>query len=276
MAILTFWALGSFIVTLVVLFLRIHYQNRSLVLKTTVSKEHVWALALLYEASRALVHPFSKVLKSEDVIIDAANFPVAGGFHQAPARAMYNTTRWTDSLVAFYGKVVNRHPTKQWLKPTSPYSVVIKALESDVSSEALGRRIWRSFTLNGHKTLVLANFTHAFGPHRRADAEKCFQIFDQNENGDLHEDEMLMSIVETGRIRRANIQGLSDMNYAIKTFDYMLQFVVAIVMILWLGKSGSTDLGRHCTDQGQLSNSLRSHKPSSMPSSLPRWASALL
>ncbi|KAI9837667.1 MAG: hypothetical protein M1838_004762 [Thelocarpon superellum] len=214
--------------------LRIHYQKRSLVANISQSKEKVWALSILYDASRALQLPFCPSLKAQDAVVGASNHPVDEGVGHAPARTMHRIGRLVDRLIGAYGAMISRASKPHWFQPNSSHAVVIKALESQASSEALARRLWASLVREGQNTLVLDDFLRTFGSDRGKDADRCFRTFDENRNGDLLQDEMVMAVAEVGRMRRANIQGLDDMDYAMRSFDYMLQTVVALVVMLWV------------------------------------------
>lgn len=120
--------------------------------------------------------------------------------------------------------------------PTSAHSIVTEALEKQRSSEALARRIWMSFVVEGRNSLYQEDFVEVLGNGRRAEAEECFAGLDLDGNGDISLDEMILTVCEFGRERKAIASSMRDVGQAIGVLDNLLSVVVFLLWVFVFSK----------------------------------------
>ncbi|KAH6667119.1 hypothetical protein B0J14DRAFT_676771 [Halenospora varia] len=77
------------------------------------------------------------------------------------------------------------------------------ALEKTRSSEVLAKRLWMSFVVEGKEALYAENVREVLGSAYKEEADEAFAALDQDENGDISLNEMIMKVVESGRGREA-------------------------------------------------------------------------
>jgi small-conductance mechanosensitive channel len=151
-----------------------------------------------------------------------------------------------DKVTSIFGHVAQEVTGKQVFNPNSAHSIVIEALEKNRSAEALARRIWMSFVVEGRENLLLEDVQDVLGPNQQEAAEEAFAVLDRDGNGDISLDEMILTITEFGRERKAISSSMHDVDQAINVLDRMLAIVVFIIVILifvaFLNKSFATTL----------------------------------
>jgi hypothetical protein len=195
------WAVCYFFEKLMITYMSIHYHYRSDGKRIEVQKKMRAALNTLYEASTSLFAPFDQGFENEDNIIA--------------------------------GQVKNK---LQLLKSKKTSRIVDKALEDPRSAAALAKRIWLSLVPQGHDVLTVDHIVEVIKSHRRAEAEQCFNAIDINQNGDLTLNEMVLTVMEMARARRAIFQGMMDIDRALNTLDWILCVILAAVMGAFISK----------------------------------------
>lgn len=251
----------------------ISYHQRSFANRIKASKTEVRLLGLLLDASRALFPMYCQEFEEEDYIINDnidLRFPVRGkgkkgGSRAVPLRLVNDVGRLGDKVTSVFGGIASEITGKDVFNPNSTHSIVIEALEKTRSSEALGRRIWMSFVLEGRDSLLPEDFAEVLGPQHKDDAETVFDIIDEDGNGDIGLDEMVRKVVSVGKERKAIVEGMKDISQALQAFDKVLQFLVLLIVIFIFRKSParSTYLPRTVLTHHQLPSS---RAPSSPPS----------
>lgn len=135
-------------------------------------------------------------------------------------------------MTAAFGNVAQEITGQQLFNVTSSHSIVLKALERRKASEALARRIWMSFVVEGKDSLSLEDIVEVLGPERQAEAEECFAVLDRDGNGDVSLEEMVLTVTEFGRTRKSLSKSMHDVDQAIHVLDNLLLTVAFIVMVL--------------------------------------------
>ena len=225
----------------------VNYHRKQFDAKIKVSKRHVHLLSLLYEASRTLFPADCSEFAEEDYLINgsiaAGTTRTATGHQQSgsatPLRLIHNVGRMGDKLTAAFGNVASEIAGKQVFNPTSAHSVVVEALEKRKSSEALARRLWMSFVVEGKDALFQEDIVEVLGSDRQAEAEEAFNDIDRDGNGDISLDEMILTVVEFGRDRHSIATSLADVDQAIQALDRLLCTIVFIVIVFVFGESSS-------------------------------------
>lgn len=130
------------------------------------------------------------------------------------------------------------------LSPKSAEFIVIEALEKSKSAKALAHRLWYSFVAVGHNELYLSDFIEVLGPDKHDLAEECFDVLDQDQNGDVSLEEMVMRINELSLSRKAIAKSMHDVSQAIKALDSTLSAVALLLSVFALSISTPLLLSR--------------------------------
>jgi hypothetical protein len=222
----------------------ISYHRKQFDNKIKDSKHNIWLLSLLYDASRALFPAYCPEFAKEDYIInDSIELGLSksgSGKGQSgsatPMRLIQNIGRVGDKVTAAFGNVAQEITGKQVFNPNSAHSIVVEALEKNKSSEALARRLWMSFVVEGKDALYQEDFVEVLGQERQAEAEECFAALDRDNNGDISLDEMILTVCEFGRERHSIANSMHDVDQAIHVLDNLLCTVAFIFVIFIFGE----------------------------------------
>ncbi|PHH74010.1 hypothetical protein CDD82_5161 [Ophiocordyceps australis] len=214
------------------------YHQRSFANRIKASKREVHLLGLLYDASRTIFPMYCREFSDEDYIINDSielmlenKTGIKGAGAATPMKIIGDVGRLGDKVTSAFGNFAQEITGKKVFNPNSAHSIVLEALEKRVSSEALGRRIWMSFVLEGNEALYLEDFQEVLGPDCLDEAEEIFNAFDNDVNGDISLDEMVRKVVEVGTERKAIGEGMKDIGQALRVFDKVLLFVVFLIVI---------------------------------------------
>lgn len=219
----------------------ISYHQRSFANRIKASKREIHLLGLLYDASRTLFPMYCPEFADEDYIInDSIEIMLRGknkkGGHKragsaTPMKIIGDVGRIGDKVTSVFGNIASEIAGKEVFNPNSAHSIVLEALEKKKSSEALARRIWMSFVVENHNSLVVDDFQEVLGPAYKDEAEEAFYAIDNDENGDISLDEMVLKIVEMGTERKAIGEGMKDIGQALRVFDKVILFFVFLLVI---------------------------------------------
>ncbi|OLN92183.1 putative MscS family protein C1183.11-like protein 1 [Colletotrichum chlorophyti] len=218
----------------------ISYHQRSFALRIKESKREVRLLGLLYDASRTLFPMYCPEFEDEDYIINdsldlilakAAKGGKGGNGSATPMRLVGDIGRMGDKITGVFGNIASEITGKQVFNPNSAHSIVVEALEKTKPSEALARRIWMSFVVEGKDSLYPEDFQEVLGPAYSEEAEEAFGMIDNDMNGDISLEEMTRKVVEIGKERKAITEGMKDIGQALRVFDKVLMFVVLLIVI---------------------------------------------
>lgn len=240
----------------VIQLIAINYHRKQFNARIKDSKREVYLLGLLYDASTALFPAYGDEFQEEDyAIADQMNFAAFGGKKRrthkrsgsaTPMRALQEIGRFGDKVTSAFGNVASEITGKDVFNPNSSHSVVVQALERRRTSEALARRIWMSLVMEGHEELREEDIIDVLGHDRKAEAEEAYEALDRDANGDISLDEMIQTIVEWGRERKAIAVSMVDVAQAINVLDRLLQTVVVVavvfIFIAFLNKNFVTTL----------------------------------
>ncbi|KAF2006880.1 hypothetical protein P154DRAFT_421332 [Amniculicola lignicola CBS 123094] len=219
----------------------ISYHRKQFDQKIKESKRNIFLLGLLYDASRELFPSYCNEFAEEDYAIqdslqlnlgskkDTMKHTRSGS--TTPMRLIQNMGRVGDKVTSAFGTVAQEITGKKVFDPNSAHSIVLEALEKNRSAEALARRIWMSFVVEGKDSLFQDDLIEVMGPGRQADAEECFSALDRDGNGDISLEEMIMTVTEYGRERKSIATSMHDVDQAINALDGLLFTIVFIVCI---------------------------------------------
>jgi hypothetical protein len=229
---------------LIIQLLSISYHRRSFENRIKESKRSIHLLGLLYDASRSLFPMYCKEFEEEDLLInDSIEAMLAngkGGHSRSgsvtPMRIIGDVGRFGDKVTSIFGNMASEIAGKQVFNPTSAHSIVVEALEKKRSSEALAKRLWMSFVVEGRDALYPDDVREVVGPARHEEADEAFAAIDRDGNGDISLDEMIMKVVEIGLDRKAITSSMNDIGQAIAVFDQVLALIAFLIMIFVFGK----------------------------------------
>lgn len=229
---------------LIIQLLSISYHRRSFDNRIKESKRSVHLLGLLYDASRSLFPMYCREFEEEDLLInDSIEAMLSNGKRDhsrsgsvTPMRIIGNVGRFGDKVTSVFGNMASEIAGKQVFNPTSAHSIVVEALEKKRSSEALAKRLWMSFVVEGKDALYPDDVREVLGPARHEEADEAFAAIDQDGNGDISLDEMIMKVVEIGADRKAIASSMNDIGQAILVFDQVLVLIAFLIMIFVLGE----------------------------------------
>ncbi|KAL8945907.1 MAG: hypothetical protein Q9183_007985, partial [Haloplaca sp. 2 TL-2023] len=228
---------------LIIQLMSIGYHRKQFNAKIKDSKHNIYLLSLLYSASRALFPAYCNEFMEEDYIInDSLNISDSkkGSGHNrsgsaTPLRLLQNVGRFGDKITSVFGNIAHEVTGKQMFNPGSAHSIVVEALEKNRSSEALAKRLWMSFVVEGKDALYEEDVIEVLGEEHRLDAEECFACLDRDGNGDVSLDEMILTVCEFGRERHSIANSLHDVDQAINVLDKLLCTIVFVMCIFVFG-----------------------------------------
>lgn len=220
----------------------VSYHRKQYDLRIKESKHNIDLLGQLYEASRAMFPEYCKEFAEEDEIISST---IVGAIQKkghrrgdsvAPLRLIRNVGRNVgrvgDKVTAAFGNVAHEITGANMFDAGSAHSVVVHALDKRHASEALAKRIWMSFVVEGRDALFEDDIIEVMGAEREEQARECFHILDRDGNGDVSMEEMILTVAEFGRVRKSIARSMHDVDQAIHVLDTLLLTVALVVMIL--------------------------------------------
>lgn len=222
----------------------INYHRRSFDGRIKESKHNIHLLGLLYEASRTLFPMYCPEFAEEDYIInDSIELRLgSSSTHKrsgsaTPMRIIGDIGRVGDKITSIFGNIASEITGKEVFNPNSAHSIVVEALEKTRSSEALAKRLWMSFVVEGKEALFGEDIREVLGSSRKDEADEAMSVLDHDGNGDVSLDEMIMKIVEIGRDRKAISASMRDVGQAIGVLDQVLVTILFVITIFIFGKS---------------------------------------
>jgi small-conductance mechanosensitive channel len=224
----------------------ISYHRKQFDAKIKESKRNVYLLGVLYDVSRALFPAYCNEFAEEDYTIQDTILDLGFGSKKAsakhgrsgsrtPMRLMAEVGRDAgrigDKITSVFGTIASEITGKKVFDPNSAHSVVLTALEKNKSSEALARRIWMSFVVEGKNELTMEDFVEVMGPGRQDEAEECFMSLDRDGNGDISLDEMILTVSDYSRQRKSLNTSMHDVDQAIGALDGLVLTIALIICI---------------------------------------------
>jgi hypothetical protein len=224
----------------VIQLISINYHRRSFAIRIKESKHNIHLLGSLYDASRTLFPMYCPEFADEDYVIkDSIDAGVAGSSNHTrsgsatPLRLLGDVGRLGDKVTSVFGNVAHEITGKQVIN--SAHSIVIEALEKTRSSEALAKRMWFSFVVEGKEALYADDVKEVLGPGREDEADEIFSTLDNDGNGDVSLDEMILKVVEFGRDRKSISSSMRDVGQAIGVLDQVIVTVLFVIIIFIFG-----------------------------------------
>ena len=221
--------------------LSISYHKRSFANRIRDSKKVIHLLGLLYDASRSLFPMYCREFADEDYVIsDSIDAMIAKSTGQSgsatPLKLIGKVGHIGDKVTSVFGNIASEITGKEVFNPTSAHSIVVEALEKTKSSEALAKRLWMSFVVEGNEALSRDDIIEVLGPTRREEADEAFAALDTDGNGDISLEEMIMKVVEVGRDRKSIAASMRDVGQAIGVLDRVVAVILFVIVVFIFGK----------------------------------------
>jgi hypothetical protein len=250
----------------------VNYHRRSFHSRIKDSKHAVHLLGLLYDASRTLFPMYCPEFEEEDYVINdsieaivSKNVGHRMGHSKSssltPLRLIGNVGRMGDKVTSVFGNIASEITGKHVFNPNSAHSIVVEALEKTRSSEALAKRLWMSFVVEGKEALYPDDIREVLGPANGEEADEAFVALDSDGNGDISLDEMIMKVIEIGRERKAIAKSMRDVGQAIGVLDQILSVILFIIIVLIFGTSPYRSILSILTARSRLPERLLRHDP---------------
>lgn len=224
----------------------ISYHRKQFDAKIKESKRIIYLLGVLYDTSRALFPAYCNEFAEEDYTIQDTILDLGLGSRKGtgkhgrsgsrtPLRLIAevgrDAGRLGDKITSVFGTIASEITGKKVFDPNSAHSIVLTALERNKSSEALAKRIWMSFVVEGKNELTLEDLVEVMGPGHQEEAEECFGALDRDGNGDISLDEMILTVTDISRNRKSLNTSMHDVDQAINALDGLLLTIALIVCI---------------------------------------------
>ncbi|KAJ6103783.1 hypothetical protein N7486_004005 [Penicillium sp. IBT 16267x] len=222
----------------------ISYHRKQFDAKIKEAKRNVFLVSLLFEASRNMFPMYCAEFSEDDsTIMDPILSQATKKSKRSsimPLRMVQDVGRTVgqqagrlgDKVQAAVGNVASELTGKQMFNNNTTHAVVVSALERKRCAAALARRVWMSFVVEGRDSLYIDDIVEVLGPGHEAEADECFAMLDKDGNGDISLDEMILTVTELGRTRKALNHSMHDVDQAIGVLDSLLFSVAAIIGVL--------------------------------------------
>ncbi|KAM0747079.1 hypothetical protein T439DRAFT_359919 [Meredithblackwellia eburnea MCA 4105] len=145
-------------------------------------------------------------------------------------KALHATKKVAQTATTVIGTVASEIAGERVLQPNSPQSMVVNAISSANKTKQLARRIYYSYVPSYRDSLLLEDISRCFV--NREQAEKAFQIFDKDDNGDITLEEIELACLEIHRERLALSNSMRDIDSAVGRLDSILMSVWYLVAII--------------------------------------------
>jgi hypothetical protein len=226
----------------------VQYHQQTFDRKIKDSKRRIDLLSQLLDASHALFPPYCPEFAQEDYTINDSLGLSRSGKNTGgrsgiatPMKLLHNVGRVGDKITAAFGKVAHEVTGKAVFNVSASHSITVEALEKKKSSEALARRIWMSLVVEGKEALYQEDVVEVLADRPEEEAVESFAAIDRDGNGDVTLDEMILTVCEMGRERKAIANSLHSIDSCITALDRMLLvmvfFAVIFVFIAFLNNS---------------------------------------
>ncbi|KAF2835868.1 hypothetical protein M501DRAFT_987818 [Patellaria atrata CBS 101060] len=210
----------------------INYHRKQFNARIHASKHKVRLLDAMYEESRRLFPTYCSEFMDEDytILTGLSQGSLLSRSSSAPLKIINNIGRAGETVTSAFGNMASEITGGQVAGTTAAHSIVIEALEMKTSTEALARRLWMSFVAEGHDALYQKDIEDIFGSGRLQEAEDIFATLDADCNGDISMEEMVITVVEIARERKAIARSMHDVNQAVRVLDRFLGVIVLIAV----------------------------------------------
>jgi len=217
------------------IYIAIHYHYGCDQKRNIRSKEMHAALAALYEASVYMYPRNSPNFVVEDTVIRNPDSKLTlGQSSSEDVERFLGRLGYEESKKAAFLGNFKSNSRSHWLSQRSAYAVVERALSDPKTAAALATRIWKSFVMKDEDVMRVDAIVGALGSFRRKEAVDYFKTLDENESNDVRLEEMVWTVVEAGRVRRAIYRGMADMDHCLNTLEWVTLIFIGLIMAFFI------------------------------------------
>ncbi|KZL66186.1 serine threonine protein kinase [Colletotrichum incanum] len=206
--------------------INITYSATQFTTRIAESKRRIAMLDTLYASSTRSYPPFCDRFAQDDYTI------ITGEVEQkesSPSKLLANVRMAGREVAQAFGQMTaDISGNNSFFNTQAAHTIVTEALEAGTSSEALGRRIWKSFAPDNGDALTQQDLEKAFPADQLRDVEELFALLDVDQNGDVSLDEMISTVVRIGQERIAIWKSTHDIKSAVRVLDGFLQVCILV------------------------------------------------
>ena len=216
----------------------VSYHARSFDMRIKESKRFVFLLGVLLEASRKMFPLYGKDFLEEDVEIHNSleGFVKRGRLGNSRHKVLRGLGRANRGVHSVFGNIGMEIKGRASFPGRSAESMVSEALDRKAAANALARRLWLSFVMEGNDALHQSDIEEVLGEGNQEIAEECFLMLDPDENGGVSVEEMSLRVKEISSDRKAISRSMHDVSQAIKALDNVLGSVAFLLSIFVLSE----------------------------------------
>ncbi|KAK2043796.1 hypothetical protein LZ31DRAFT_585093 [Colletotrichum somersetense] len=206
--------------------INITYSATQFTTRIMESKRRIAMLDTLYASSTRMYPPFCDRFAQDDYTIITGEIQPK---ESSPSKLLANVRMAGREVAQAFGQMTADISGNNSLFNTqAAHTIVTEALEAGNSTEALGRRIWKSFAPEDGDALTQKDLEKAFPADQLRDAEELFALLDVDQNGDISLDEMISTVVRIGQDRKAIWRSTHDIKSAVRVLDGFLQVCILV------------------------------------------------
>lgn len=208
----------------------VNYHRKQFESRIKANKRNVKLLSQLYEVSRSLFPDYTEFAEEDYIIhqgfagsiLTPALAQKKNGTATPMRQLIGNLNVVGNKVTSAFGNIAQEVTgNKNVFNPNSGYSIVLDALQRKDSSEALTKRIWMSFVVEGNEALTMADLLEVMGSDHEEVAYECFAMLDKDDNGDVSLEEMINGVLFMQMERRdvaKSIQDVVSTGFPIKVY----------------------------------------------------------
>lgn len=221
------WAIINLIEKFIIQLIAISFHLRTYADRIEINKFQIGSLTKLYEFSTSKIGEKDEDFEEKDQ--SGGNSGSRTPFQYAK-QAQKTAKGALNKVGDVAGAVAADFTGRKASKSTSPYQVVLTLLRTTQGSQALARRLYRTFVRDGFETVFAGDLKAAFEDGEEAEA--AFAMFDKDLNGDISMEELESVCVEIGRDRKSITASLKDLDSVVSRLDNVFSFLVFIIVLL--------------------------------------------
>ena len=237
---------------LLVQLISLKYHSRSQEERIKTIKKSQKAIELLYDASLRRYPDYHPEVIALDAEIHDSNgvekmLGVKSSNHRAQ-RVAHKLRLVADKFSNAFHRIASDIAGQEVSERTGAHAIIEGAIDREEGAEALAHRIFAALAPAKSKDITEMDLVNQLGSGREDEAHWIFSQLDQDGNGDINLEEMVL-FVKNLRTQRKNLwRSAMDIQDAVKVLDNVLSFIVFVIVVLFYGKSDSWITNKIHTD----------------------------
>ena len=241
------WTILNFLEKILIQLIAMNFHKRTYSDRIEVNKFQIGSLTKLYIYSAA-------TLSETDDTLNGDSPKGSGSGTKTPLQYAGKASKMAKGALNRVGNAagaaVADFTGRKAAKSDHPYQIVLSLLRTPSGSQALARRLYRTYVREGNDVILAEDLKVAFD--NDDEAEAAFLMFDKDLNGDISMEELEAVCVEVGRERKAITASLKDLDSVVSKLDHVMDVLVFIIVILVLISLISTSASGVLTSAGSF------------------------